>query len=167
MIFTSDKNLYDTMVSIRVHGQGADKYDNVRIGINGRIDTVQAAILLAKFEIFDEEIKLRQTVAQRYADGLKNAATVPYVKEGNVSAWAQYCLTHPEREKKLAQLKAKAIPTAIYYPRPLHWQGAFKHLGLREGSFPISEKVSKEIFSIPMHPYLSEQEQSVIIEAMC
>jgi dTDP-4-amino-4,6-dideoxygalactose transaminase len=136
------------------------------VGINGRLDTLQAAILLAKFEIFDEEIKLRQTVAQRYAVGLKAAVTVPFVAPGHISAWAQYSLVHPERDKKLTQLKAANIPSAVYYPKPLHLQTAFKHLGGKPGDFPVAEKIATQVFSVPMHPYLGEAEQNQIINAL-
>lgn len=166
MIFTNNDELYDKLVSIRIHGKGTDKYDNIRVGINGRIDTIQAAILLAKMEIFKEEIDLRQDVANAYSEALKDTVTVPYVKEYNVSAWAQYSILHPQREKALNGLKAQKIPTAIYYPIPLHLQVAFLHLGYKKGDFPITEKCAAEIFSIPMHPYLKKEDQERIIEAI-
>jgi len=162
MIFTDDRKLYDIMVSIRVHGQGKDKYQNVRIGVNGRLDTLQAAILLAKMEIFEEEIELRQTVARRYREVLKPYVTVPFVREYNVSAWAQYSVLHPRRDEVINALKKEGIPTAVYYPISLHMQEAFTHLGYKKGDFPISEKVSTEIFSIPMHPYLAAADQERI-----
>lgn len=163
MVFTDDKELYDNLVSIRVHGQGIDKYNNDRIGINGRIDTIQAAILLAKFEIFEEEIKLRQEVAQRYSEGLKDYVKIPYVKEHNISAWAQYSIMHPQRDKIINNLKDNGIPTAIYYPKPLHLQEAFAYLKHKAGDFPVCEAVAKEIFSLPMHPYLEGKDQEKII----
>jgi len=166
MVFTDNKVLYDLLDSIRIHGKGTDKYDNIRIGINGRMDTIQAAVLLAKMEIFEEEIHLRQEVANRYSMGLKDCTTVPFVKECSISAWAQYSLLHPERDKVLARLKTEGIPTAIYYPISLHQQEAFKHLEYRKGDFPVSEKISAEIFSIPMHPYLKTEDQNRIIEAI-
>jgi UDP-2-acetamido-2-deoxy-ribo-hexuluronate aminotransferase len=125
MTFTDNKEFFDKLVSIRVHGQGTDKYNNVRIGINGRLDTIQAAILLAKFEIFEEEINLRQEVAQRYSEELKDYVAIPFVKEHNLSAWAQYSIMHPKREKIISKLKDNGIPTAIYYPKPLHLQDAY------------------------------------------
>jgi UDP-2-acetamido-2-deoxy-ribo-hexuluronate aminotransferase len=164
MIFTHSTELHEKLASIRIHGKGASKYDNVRIGVNGRLDTLQAAILLAKMEIFEEEMELRQTVAKRYQEGLQPPAKAPAVKEYNVSAWAQYSLLHPQRDQVIDQLKRQGIPTAIYYPTPLHLQEAFAHLGYREGDFPISEEVSERIFSIPMHPYLTREDQDKIID---
>ncbi len=167
MIFTNDRSLYEKLISIRVHGQGKDQYDNVRIGINGRFDTLQAAIMLAKFEVFDEELAARQKVAKRYNDLLKGAVTVPKIKDYNTSVWAQYSVLHPQRDRLIEKLKAQKIPTAIYYPKPLHLQKAFQHLGYTEGDFPVSEKISKEILNLPMHPYLSEKDQHQIAEVIC
>ncbi|MFH0974241.1 MAG: DegT/DnrJ/EryC1/StrS family aminotransferase [Spirochaetota bacterium] len=164
MTFTDSKDLYDKLVSIRVHGQGSDKYNNVRIGINGRLDTIQAAVLLAKFEIFEEEIQLRQKVASKYSDGLKDSVTVPFVKPHNISVWAQYSIMHPERDKIISRLKDNGIPTAVYYPKPLHVQDAFAYLGHRLGDFPASELVARKIFSLPMHPYIEEKDQERIID---
>jgi UDP-2-acetamido-2-deoxy-ribo-hexuluronate aminotransferase len=164
MIFTESDELNEKLTSIRIHGKGASKYDNVRIGVNGRLDTLQAAVLLAKLEIFEEELELRQTVAKRYQEGLQPPAQAPAVKEYNVSAWAQYSLLHPQRDQVIDQLKKQGIPTAIYYPTPLHLQEAFAHLGYREGDFPISEEVAERIFSIPMHPYLTREDQDKIID---
>ncbi len=166
MIFTDDTNTWEKLVSIRIHGKGSDKYDNIRIGINGRLDTLQAAILLAKMEIFEEEIHLRQEVANYYSLGLKESVTVPVVREYNVSAWAQYSILHPQRDRVLAKLKEHHVPTAIYYPLSLHRQEAFSHLGYSDGDFPISEAVSKQIFSIPMHPYLKKEDQDKIISVI-
>ncbi len=164
MIFTDDEDIYDKLVSIRVHGKGKDKYDNVRIGLNGRLDTIQAAILLAKFEIFEEEIGLRQTVADRYNKGLKDICEVPYVKEGNLSAWAQYSVLHPEKNKIINHLKENVIPTAVYYITPLHLLKAYESLKYIEGDFPVCENISKNIFSLPMHPYLKEEDQNIVIK---
>jgi len=171
MCFTDDDNLHEIMMSLRIHGKGTHKYDNVRIGMNGRMDTLQAAVLLAKFDIFPEEIELRQQVAQRYSQLLHQRAGVqtPVVAEEMVSAWAQYSVlakdeTH--RTRLQAKLKEDGIPTAIYYPKPLHLQTAFKSLGYEEGDFPISEDFSGRIFSLPMHPYLSDSDQEAIVEAM-
>ncbi|MGE5342436.1 MAG: DegT/DnrJ/EryC1/StrS family aminotransferase [Candidatus Omnitrophota bacterium] len=166
MIFTDDPDMVDKLISIRIHGKGTDKYDNIRTGINGRLDTIQAAILLAKMEIFDEEIQLRQEKAGYYSNALKDIVTVPFIQSHNVSAWAQYSLLHPQRDQMLAKLKAKGIPTAVYYPIPLHLQEAFIPLGYKKGDFPITEKMSAEIFSIPMHPYLSQEDQNKIIDAI-
>lgn len=166
MVFTDNRDIYDKVISIRVHGKGANKYDNIRVGVNGRLDTIQAAVLLAKMKIFDEEIELRQQVYKRYNEGLKDTFTVPVIRDYNLSAWAQYSLLHPERDAVIAKIKDKGIPSAIYYPLPLHQQEAFANLGYKAGDFPLSEKAAKEIFSIPMHPYLSEEDQDKIIEAL-
>jgi UDP-2-acetamido-2-deoxy-ribo-hexuluronate aminotransferase len=162
MIFTDHTELYEKFISIRIHGTGTDKYNNVRIGVNGRLDTIQAAVLLAKMEIFAEEMELRQSVAKRYGEGLQPPVKAPFVRKYNMSAWAQYSLLHPERESAMARLKEQGIPTAIYYPTPLHLQEAFAHLGGREGDFPVSEEVAAQIFSIPMHPYLPREDQDKI-----
>jgi len=164
MIFTDDDELKEKLLSIRVHGKGSDKYDNIRVGINGRLDTMQAAVLLAKFTIFDDEIRLRQDVAARYGDGLKDVVKVPYVKDDNVSAWAQYSILSQERDAVMQRLKDHGIPTAIYYPKPLHLQGAFTGLGYQHGDFPISEYTADRIFSIPFYPYLQTETQSEIID---
>ncbi len=162
MIFTRSDDLLEKLVSIRVHGQGASKYENIRIGVNGRLDTMQAAVLLAKMEIFPEEVDLRQQVAARYAERLDGVATVPVVKDYNVSAWAQYSIRHPKRDDVMAKLKEKGVPTAIYYPVPLHLQKAFVNLCCRAGDFPVSEAVAADIFAIPFHPYLTEEDQDTI-----
>ena len=167
MCFTDDDELANIMESVRVHGKGDHKYDNVRIGINGRLDSLQAAILLAKFDIFPEEIELRQQVANRYNAmlGPNPQIKVPSIPAGATSAWAQYSILAVDEKQRTAlqdQLKEAGIPTAIYYPRPLHLQSAFSSLGYSEGDFPISEDCARRIFSIPMHPYLKEEEQNII-----
>ena len=162
MCFTDDDRLAEFLRSIRVHGQGSDKYENVRIGINGRLDTLQAAILLAKFAIFPEEIDLRQEVFRRYNGLLSGSVTTPEIPEGCKSAWAQYSIlarNSAERSDLMAKLKEAGIPTAIYYPKPLHRQTAFSGLGYKEGDFPVSEDCARRIFSLPMHPYLAAGDQ--------
>ncbi|GAB4314902.1 MAG: DegT/DnrJ/EryC1/StrS family aminotransferase [Bacteroidales bacterium] len=166
MIFTDDDRLIELLRSIRVHGQGEDKYTNIRIGINGRLDSIMAAILLPKFDIFEEELELRQQVAQRYSEGLKGFVEVPYVRPDAVSAWAQYTVRYPERDRIINALKEEGIPTAVYYPIPLHLQKAYHSLGYQTGDLPVSERAAKEVFSLPMHPYLSAEDQDRIIEAV-
>ena len=162
-IFTDDKSFFEILASLRVHGQGSDKYENIRIGINGRMDTIQAAIVLAKMEIFSEEVELRQKVAARYASLLKECNVVaPAIPEGYSSAWAQYSIQSENRHEIMGRLKNADIPTAIYYPKPLHLQTAFSYLGYEKGSMPVSEHVADRIFSVPMHPYLTEEEQARI-----
>ena len=162
-IFTNNAELASTMESIRVHGKGSYKYDNVRIGINGRLDTMQAAVLLSKMETFHGEILQRQIVATRYSKALRNKAVVPFIPEGCLSAWAQYSILSDDREQKMKKLKNAGVPTAIYYPRPLNMQTAFSYLGYKFGCMPVSEKVAQKIFSLPMHPYLTETAQNTII----
>jgi dTDP-4-amino-4,6-dideoxygalactose transaminase len=164
MIFTDKAGLNEKFTSIRIHGKGTNKYNNVRVGVNGRLDTLQAAVLLAKLEIFDEEIALRQEVAERYEKGLKAPAKAPYVKDYNISVWAQYSILHPQRDAVIAKLEKQGIPTAIYYPTPLHLQEAFAALGYQKGDFPTSEEIADKIFSVPMHPYLSKEDQGKIID---
>lgn len=182
MCFTNNDDLASVLDSIRIHGKGNHKYDNARIGINGRLDTIQAAILLAKFAIFPEEIELRQHMAQRYTDLLTNtnfehrtlniehsSLVTPYIPAGHKSIWAQYSVlardaNHRSRLQKT--LSANRIPTAIYYPKPLHLQTAFSDLGYKKGDFPVSEDCSELIFSLPMHPYLTEKDQTYITETI-
>jgi len=171
MCFTDDGQLAEIMGSLRVHGKGHHKYDNVRIGVNGRLDTIQAGILLAKFDIFPEEIELRQQVAERYTAMLNPLANIetPAIPQGYKSAWAQYSILaagDKQRTDLQNKLKKADIPTAIYYPKPLHLQSAFSYLGYKKGDFPISEDISRRIFSLPMHPYLTEEAQQKIAGIM-
>lgn len=171
-VFTDDDRLAEALISIRVHGQGTDKYENRRIGLNGRLDTLQAAVLLTKLEIFPEEIHLRQAAADHYARLLSDhsaSLTPPFVPDDMKSVWAQYSVLTKDaqcRERVQKGLKASGIPTAIYYPKPLHLQTAFSFLGYRAGDFPVSEDVGSRIFSLPMHPYLTESVQQRIVDVM-
>jgi len=171
MCFTDDPDLLELLRSVRVHGQGADKYQNVRLGITGRLDTMQAAVLLAKAEIFDDEVRLRQDVARRYAEllGPLPGLTLPVVPEGNVSVYAQYSIqaeSTAHRQELLDRLGRASVPSSIYYPVPLHLQPAFAFLGYSSGSMPVSEAVAGRIFSIPMHPYLTAEAQQEIVKAL-
>jgi len=171
MCFTDDATLAAALDSIRVHGKGSHKYDNARIGINGRLDTLQAAILLAKFAIFPEEVELRNTAATHYTTHLtpEPSLLTPFVPAGYKSVWAQYSLlarNEAHRTALMEKLKTAGIPTAIYYPKPLHMQMAFASLGYNPGAFPVSEDCSSRIFSLPMHPYLKETDQNLIINAL-
>jgi dTDP-4-amino-4,6-dideoxygalactose transaminase len=166
-IFTNDAELAQTLRSIRVHGQGADKYDNIRLGMTARLDTVQAAILIEKLKIFEEEITARNQVAEFYGRGLGNLVTVPRVASGNTSVWAQYTIRLPEgtdREQFAATLKANGIPTTIYYPRSMHQQAAYRNFPIAEGGLPICERMSADVISLPMHAYLDQPTQNQIIE---
>lgn len=165
-IFTDDDNLAETMRSVILHGKGSHKYENIRVGVNGRLDTLQAAILLAKLDVFEKELEERQRVARTYSEGLSGKVEVPFVPENMVSAWAQYSILTDRRDGLEKHLKKKGIPTAIYYPTPLHLQPAFAYLGYKEGDFPVSEDASKRILSLPMHPYLRDEEMRSVIEAV-
>lgn len=155
-VFTSDEHLYEKMRSLRVHGQGVDKYDNVRIGLNARMDTMQAAVLLPKLAVFPEEIECRQQVANAYSKALDGLVKTPFIPEGYKSVWAQYSVLSDDREKIMKALGDAGVPSVIYYRVPCHLSGAFADLGYREGDMPVSEAASKKIFSLPMHPYLEE-----------
>lgn len=165
-ILTDDPDLVATLKSLRVHGQGTDKYDNVRVGVNSRLDTIQAAILLCKLDIFTDEIENRQAVAARYDQALANRVLTPTVPDDAVSVWAQYTIRIPggRRDAVAAKLKAAGVPTAIYYPRPLHHQTAYRHFPAA-GSLAISERLSGEVLSLPMHPYLEGATQERIVTA--
>jgi UDP-2-acetamido-2-deoxy-ribo-hexuluronate aminotransferase len=168
-IFTDDAELAATLRSIRVHGQGSDKYDNVRLGLTGRLDTLQAAILLEKLKIFEDEIAARNLVAERYARGLGNVVTVPRLAAGCTSVWAQYTVRLPEgcdRDGFAAALKAQGIPTAIYYPKSMHQQTAYRDFPVADGGLPSSERLSGDVISLPMHAYLDEPTQERVIKAV-
>jgi UDP-2-acetamido-2-deoxy-ribo-hexuluronate aminotransferase len=170
MCFTNDDGFADVMDSIRVHGKGNHKYDNVRVGINGRLDSLQAAILITKFDIFPEEIELRQKIAAGYTAALQESPVVPpYIPGGYKCSWAQYSILAKDEKHRSAlqsKLKDAGIPSAIYYPKPLHLQTAFSYLGYREGDFPISEDCASRVFSLPMHPYLKAEDQDKIIHLL-
>lgn len=161
-VFTNNDELADKFKSIRVHGMdGGNQYENVRIGINGRMDTFQAAVLLAKMEIFEEEVESRNRVAKYYSENIHSRVKTPFVPENNKSVWAQYSVlakSAPDRDQLRHKLNENGIPTAVYYPKPLHLQKAFKKYGYKKGDFPVSESVSERIFSLPMHPYLKDEE---------
>ncbi|WP_291848322.1 DegT/DnrJ/EryC1/StrS family aminotransferase [Bradyrhizobium sp.] len=168
-IFTDDDGLAETLRSIRVHGQGADKYDNVRLGLTGRLDTIQAAVLIEKLKIFEDEIAARNAVAARYSRGLGNLVTVPRLAPGCTSVWAQYTIRLPQgvdRDGFAAALKAQGIPTAIYYTRSMHQQTAYRDFPVADGGLPVSERLSNDVISLPMHAYLDAPTQARIIEAV-
>jgi UDP-2-acetamido-2-deoxy-ribo-hexuluronate aminotransferase len=168
-IFTDDAELAATLRSIRVHGQGSDKYDNVRLGLTARLDTMQAAILIEKLKIFEDEIAARNKVAERYTRALGNVVSVPRLASGCTSVWAQYTIRLPDgidRDGFAAALKAQGIPTAIYYPKSMHQQTAYRDYPVADGGLPISEKLSDDVISLPMHAYLDEPTQERIIGAV-
>jgi dTDP-4-amino-4,6-dideoxygalactose transaminase len=167
-VLTADDNLAACIKSLRVHGQGADKYDAERIGITGRLDTIQAAILLEKLKIFGEEIAARNAIAARYAAGLAGCAALPRTGNESTSVWAQYTIRLPagRRDALAAALEAEGIPTAVYYSKPLHHQNAYRTFPVAEGGLPVSERLCEEVISLPMHAYLEESVQDRIIGAV-
>ena len=167
-VFVDDDELADIMRSLRIHGKGSDKYDNVRIGLNARLDTIQAAILLEKLAIFPNEIEARNKIADKYSDALKDIFEVPYVLENTTSVWAQYTLKTSAdlRGEIMKSLHGAGITSVVYYPTPLHLQTAYKKYPIMRQGLPNSEKLSKQVFSLPMHPYLSKEDQDKIIDRL-
>lgn len=167
-IFTNNEKLATRIRSLRVHGQGTDKYDNVRVGLNSRLDTIQAAILLEKLGVFEDELSMRNAVADQYRNFLISDFIVPSVPAGVKSSWAQFTIRSKKLSREIIQerLKKHNIPTAVYYRKPLHLQPAFAELDYEIGSLPISEMLSKEVFSLPMHPYLSHEEIQSVSERL-
>jgi dTDP-4-amino-4,6-dideoxygalactose transaminase len=167
-VCTDDAELAELLTSLRFHGKGDDKYDNVRIGMNARLDTLQAAILIEKLKIFGEEMEARDRVAARYNELLAETTIVPRLIDGATSVWAQYTLRLPgfDRDAFQAALKREGVPTAVYYPKPLHQQTAYRHYPVAGNGLPVSEKLAAEVISLPMHPYLDEKTQDRIIAAV-
>ncbi len=167
-IFTNNSDIADLCKSIRVHGEGKDKYHNIQIGLNGRLDTIQASVLLNKMKIFDDELKLRNLVAKEYSNKLSDYVGVPKISSGYISSWAQYSIllnSEDERNDIIDLLSNQNIPTAIFYKVPFHKNKVYN---LDESnSFPVSEKVSKCILSLPMHPYLNNDEIDKISNLIC
>ena len=165
-IFTDDDDLAKCIDSLRVHGKGSDKYDNVRVGMNSRLDAIQAAILMEKLAIFPEELAAREVIAQRYSEGLSDVVRTPRTSNEATSAWAGYTIVTDgrDRNKIAAGLKAAAISTAIYYPLPLHQQTAYKDYPRASGiGLPQAERLAQSVLSLPMHPYLDEAAQDRVI----
>jgi dTDP-4-amino-4,6-dideoxygalactose transaminase len=167
-VFTDDEEFAQIMRSLRVHGEGRDKYECARIGLNGRMDTLQAAVLIEKLKIFPDEITARERIARRYSAGLSDIVTVPTVADGASSVWAQYTirLASGRRDALAAALRQQGIPTAVYYPIPLHRQQVYRDFPIAEGGAPVSERLAEEVISLPMHAYLDEVTQDRIIEAV-
>lgn len=167
-IFTDDTELYEELVSLRVHGQATsgDKYDNVRIGMNARMDTIQAAVLLEKLKLYEEELIQRNRVAESYTQKLSVNTVTPKIPNQQGSVWAQYSIQVEDRAKLQSDLQKFGIPTAVFYPIPIHLSTAYKHLDYSTGDFPISEEISHKIISLPMHPYLEEEEITSISDAV-
>ena len=170
-VFTDNDEWAALLDSYHIHGKGSDRYDNVRIGMNSRMDSIQAAVLLVKLKAFaDYELTDVNTVAARYSEKLKDIAKTPVVPEGYYSSWAQYTLQVANKDVRTGlqnALKALDIPTAIYYPIPMHKQTAFNYLDPKENCCPVSEKLADTVISLPIHPYLSEADQDMICKAVC
>lgn len=170
-VFTNDDEMADYMRSIRVHGKSpADKYDNLRIGLNSRLDTIQAAVLKVKLQAFkDHEMESVNRAAKLYDEYLGNVVKTPVVPEGFYSSWAQYTLILDSKEQRThlqKELKEQGIPTMVYYPKPMHLQGAFADLGYKKGDFPVAESLCERVLSLPMHPYLNEEDIRFVANAV-
>lgn len=171
-VFTDDDNLAEVVRSLLVHGSGNDKYNNVRIGINARLDTIQAAILIEKLSIFSEEIGLRDQVASRYTEAIDRAGgglygiAAPAVSEECSSVWAQYTIVSRQRDELQRRLSGAGVPSMIYYRKPMHLLDAMAYLGHGPGDFPVSEQLSREVVSLPMHPYLTNEDQDLVLKAL-
>jgi len=167
-VLTDDDELLALLKSVRVHGGGVDKYDNVRIGLTARLDTIQAAVLIEKLKIFPDEIEARNRIAARYSKALAEIAIVPMVPKDYLSVWAQYTLRLKpgQRDGFTKALAAEGVPTACYYPNPLHRQTAYSHYPVAEGGLPVTDKLAEEVISLPMHAYLDETTQDRVIAAV-
>jgi dTDP-4-amino-4,6-dideoxygalactose transaminase len=177
-VLSKDARFHDLLVSLRVHGQAVKsdiegrtfehdpKYLNVRIGTNSRMDTIQAAVLLQKLSIFADEIEARNRVASRYADGLGDLVAVPKVIEGGVSVWAQYTIEVQDRDGLSAHLREQGVPSAVYYPIPIHRQGVYSAYPTAPGGLPVTEAKAGKVISLPMHAYLTADDQDQVIAAV-
>ena len=167
-VFTDDDELASLVRSLRIHGEGVDRYDNVRVGMTGRLDSIQAAVLIEKLKIFPDEIVVRDRVARRYHEALGDVVIVPRLAEGFGSVWAQYTIRLPagRRADVAAKLRADGVPTAIYYPKPLHRQEAFRRYPVAGNGLPVTERLAEEVLSLPMHAYLDERTQDRIVAAV-
>ena len=168
-VFTDDDTLAEIARSARIHGQGEDKYENTRLGMTARLDTIQAAILLSKLSIFDQELQLRNTVASYYHNILSAHVTTPHIAQEACSSWAQYVIILPEssnRSEVQAKMAAADIPTAIYYPRPMHSQPPYRHYPVSEGGLAITEYLADHVLALPMHPYLEAEVQDDVARAL-
>ena len=165
-VLTDNAEKAALLASLRFHGKGRDKYDNVRLGLNSRLDTLQAAILIEKLAIFAEEIEARNRIAARYSAALADVATCPVIPEGYGSAWAQYTLRTDRRDAVAAACQAAGVPTAVYYPIPLHRQTGYRDIASAVRPMPVSEAAAAEVISLPMHPYLGTADQDRVIAAV-
>jgi UDP-2-acetamido-2-deoxy-ribo-hexuluronate aminotransferase len=164
-VFTSNNALAEKIKSLRVHGQ-TQPYTHKHIGLGARLDNLQAAVLLIKIKSYNEAINMRQAAAERYHKMLDGVIQTPVVKNYNTSVWAQYSIKIPSRDLIKSKLKEQGIPTAVYYPKPLHLQKCFEYLNYKTGDFPVSEKAAEEIISLPINPYITEVEQEFIVKEL-
>lgn len=165
-IFTDSDELATACISLRAHGHGKQRYDIVRLGLNARLDTLQAAVLLAKLNIFDDEIRMRQWVAQKYIERLEDLVEVPLQLPRTETIWAQFTIKVPHRDATAAFLRERDIPTQIYYPLPMHLQPAYREYGDGQGSLPVSEALCQQVLALPMHPYLDESTIGMVCDAL-
>ena len=165
-VFTQDDQLADLINSIRLHGKGAEKYDNVRIGMNSRLDTIQAAILIEKLKIFPDELLAREKVASAYDAGLGGKFSTPAVADGLKSAWAQYTLILEDRAAVQAKLKQSGVPSVVYYPKALTQQGGYLNFPTVSSGVNVSDNLSSRVLSLPMHPYVTQNEINKVIEVI-
>jgi dTDP-4-amino-4,6-dideoxygalactose transaminase len=165
-ILTNDDELHHRLIQVRVHGQGRDRNDIVRIGLTARFDSIQAAVLLEKLAIFDDECRARQVIADRFNAALGDVVQVPVVQPGCTSVWAQYTIRSPRRDRIAAALNAKRIPTAMFYSKPIHHQTPYRGFPVSAGGLPVTEQLSHEVLSLPLHPYLSDSDQDAIVAAV-
>lgn len=168
-VFTDNDEFSEVIQSLRVHGKGSDKYDNVRIGVNSRLDTMQAAVLIEKLAIFPDELRSRQEIAKRYNDALSEIVNVPFVLDDVMSSWAIYTIRLKDpsrREAIITSLKEKGVPSVVYYVKPLHMQKVYADFPVPGGNLTVTEELAQSVMSLPMHPYLSESLQNQIIQAV-
>jgi dTDP-4-amino-4,6-dideoxygalactose transaminase len=165
-MFTDDGDLAALLRSFAFHGKGETQYDNVHVGLNSRLDTLQAAILIEKLAILEDEMEARQAVATRYAEGLGGIVKLAQIPEGSRSAWAQYAIETPGRDMLKAFLQERGIPSVVYYPKPLHQQPAYRHFPQAPEGLPVSERLPERILCLPMHPYLGAADQDLVIDAI-
>jgi dTDP-4-amino-4,6-dideoxygalactose transaminase len=164
-VITSDPDQAAALRSLRVHGQGDTRYDYARIGMNGRLDTLQAAVLLQKLTVFTEEIAKRAALAARYSEALGGVVQVPEIRPGAGSAWAQYTIRVDQRDEVARRLSSSGVPTGIYYPKPLHRQQPYRHYPTTPGGLPVTDALAASVLSLPLHPYLSEAQQDRVVAA--
>ncbi len=165
-VFTDNDEYAHSIKSLRVHGKGKDKYDNIRIGMNSRLDTIQAAILLEKLKVFPQELKNRNIVAEVYTSRLKDKYLTPHTPDGYKSSWAQYTLQDANRDEVMSKLESHNIPSMVYYKNCLHQQPVFIDMKLQGGNFHIAKQLTKQVFSLPIHPYISSSQQDNITQLL-